>query len=286
MSDSPIRFVYFGTPQFAKTILEELRREDLTPILIVTAPDKPKGRHLHLAPSEVRVWGEAHGIPVITPLKLDDEVLGKIRALKPDMLVVAAYGKILPQSLLDIPPKGTLNVHPSLLPKFRGSSPIESSILSNEHGTGVTIMLLDAQLDHGPILAQRMVPVSPWPPKGSVLTDLLAREGGKLLADTMRGVASGTISPVEQDHTKATFTKKISKADGEIDPSGDPETTYKKFCAYDEWPGIYFFAARKNGGRVRVTVKDASFDGKTLVIHRVVPEGKKEMPYEDFLRGL
>ena len=147
-------------------------------------------------------------------------------------------------------------------------------------------MLLDALLDHGPVLAQRPTAVSPWPTKGSQLTDLLAHEGGKLLAVTMRGVMDATVTSSVQDHGKATFTKKIVKSDGEVDLAGDQGLLYKKFCAYDEWPGVYFFATRKNGERVRVTIKDASYDGRTFTILRVVPEGKKEMPYEDFLRGL
>jgi methionyl-tRNA formyltransferase len=281
-----MRFVYFGTPDFSRIILDELLARGLTPSLIVTAPDKPKGRHLEMAPSDVRVWAKAHTIPVITPASIDDEVIGRLRTEDADLFVVAAYGKILPERLLAISKHGTLNVHPSLLPKFRGASPIESAILSSETETGVSIMLLDALMDHGPVLAQKVVRVSPWPPKGSVLTGLLAHEGGTLLAEVMPLWVKGAATPTPQEHSKATFTTKIKKGDGEIDPKSDPAGAYKKIQAFDEWPGAFFFVARKNGERVRVVVKDASCTDGVLTVTRVVPEGKKEMPYEDFLRGL
>ncbi len=280
-----MRFVYFGTPDFARIILDELKECGLLPSLIVTAPDKPKGRHLALTPSEVCLWGINAGVRVIKPAKLDEAFVTELRKEPWDVFVVAAYGKILPESLLSMPHHGTINVHPSLLPKFRGSSPIESVILSGETETGVSIMLLDKELDHGPILSQKVTPLTPWPPKGTYLTEHLAHEGGKLLAETISAWMSGAVAK-EQDHTKATFTHKIKKGDGEIDPTGDPETAYKKICAFDEWPGAYFFATKKTGEKIRVVVKNASYTDGTLVILRVVPEGKKEMNYEDFLRGL
>jgi len=281
-----MRFVYFGTPDFSRIILDELKALGLLPSLIVTAPDKPKGRHLALTPSEVSLWGEREQIAVLKPEKLDAEIFDLLSAENAECFVVAAYGKILSDTLLAIPKHGTLNVHPSLLPKFRGASPIESAILSNETNTGVSIMLLDALMDHGPILAQRSVPISPWPPKGSVLTDILAREGGKLLAEVIPAWVKGEIVPTPQEHEQATFTKKIKKTDGEIHPTKDPEGAYKKIQAFDEWPGAFFFSTRKSGEKIRVVVKDASYRDGALSLIRVVPEGKKEMAYEDFLRGL
>ena len=281
-----MRFVYFGTPQFAHIILDELKEHGLIPSIIVTAPDKPKGRHLALTPSEVCIWGENEGVPVIKPVKIDEAFMMELQKESWDYFVVAAYGKILPESLLSIPTHGTINVHPSLLPKFRGASPIESVILSDEKETGVSIMLLDKELDHGPLLAQQTTPFSPWPPKGSLLTEHLAHTGGQLLAKTMKEHLAGNLNPVAQDHFKATFTHKIKKTDGEIDPLGNAETLYKKIRAFDEWPGTYFFATKKNGEKARIVVKDASYTDGILTILRVVPEGKKEMPYEDFLRGL
>lgn len=281
-----MRFVFFGTPDFSRIILDELKTRGFTPSLIVTAPDKPKGRHLNLTPSDVSLWGTQQGVRVIKPEKLDADVLALLSAENAECFIVAAYGKILPEALLAIPKHGTLNVHPSLLPKFRGASPIESAILSSETQTGVSIMLLDTLMDHGPLLAQETVSLSPWPPKGSVLTKHLAKEGGKLLADVMPLWVKGTLPSTAQNHEEATFTTKINKTDGEIHPTEDPAGAYKKIQAFDEWPGAFYFLTRKTGEKVRVVVKDASYKNGVLTITRVIPEGKKEMAYEDFLRGL
>ncbi len=279
-----VRFVYFGTPEFAAIVLDELAAGGYHPSLIVTAPDKPKGRKLVLTPSEVKVWGEAHSIPVITPTSLKTEdIIPILRKENAHLFVVAAYGKIIPKAVLEIPSNGVINVHPSLLPKFRGSSPIESAILSDETCTGVTIMQLDEEMDHGPVIAQRERIIANWPPRGSELTLDLAHFGGKLLADIIPEWLNG-LQAFPQDHARATFTKKISKEDGHIDLASDPLLNYKKIRAYDDWPGAYFFVER-NGKNIRVKITDAKFEHGELAILRVVPEGKKEMAYSDFLRG-
>ncbi|OGZ06433.1 MAG: hypothetical protein A3C93_01735 [Candidatus Lloydbacteria bacterium RIFCSPHIGHO2_02_FULL_54_17] len=305
------RFTFFGTPNFAKIVLDELEQRGYVPALVITAPDRPKGRKLVVTPSEVRVWAESRNIPVLTPEKLRDETfLTTLKRASCDLFIVAAYGKIIPKMILDMPQHGVLNVHPSLLPLFRGPSPIESAILSDETSTGVTIILLDEETDHGPIVTQQVVRgptlrtdaqeiqgrtlginssrsdlVFPeWPPKGSVLTETLAREGGILLAETLPDWVSGKVTAEPQDHARATFTKKIVKEDGAIDLAGDPSMNYKKIRAFDEWPGAYFFAER-NGKKVRVRIADATYTDGKLTIIRVVPEGKREMAYDDFLRG-
>jgi methionyl-tRNA formyltransferase len=279
-----VRFVYFGTPEFAAIILDELETAGYLPTLIVTAPPKPKGRKLVLTPSEVEVWGKTHDIPVITPTTLkNEEIIPILQKEGAHLFVVAAYGKIIPKTILDIPSHGVINVHPSLLPKFRGSAPIESAILSNETRTGVTIMQLDEEMDHGPVIAQRERIIANWPPRGSELTRDLAHFGGKLLAEIIPEWLNG-LKAFPQDHSRATFTKKISKEDGLIDLSGDPLLNYKKIRAYDEWPGAYFFLDR-NGKQIRVKITDAEYKNGSLSILRVIPEGKKEMSYEDFLRG-
>ena len=281
---SRIRFAYFGTPLFATIILDELEKEGYLPAVVITAPDKPKGRKLIVTPSEVRVWAEARNIPVLTPITLRDEVFERNLALYDSHLfIVAAYGKIIPKKILEMPRYGVLNVHPSLLPKFRGSSPIESVILSNEEQTGVTIMKLDEDLDHGPIVAQELHTTREWPPKGSVLTGALAHEGGALLARTIPEWITEQKAK-EQDHAQATFTKKIIKEDGRIDLEEDPLSNYKKIQAFDEWPGAYFFTKR-SGKDIRVRITHATYKDNKLNILRVIPEGKKEMSYEDFLRG-
>lgn len=278
------RFAFFGTPEFAAIILDELEQKGLIPCVVVTAPDAPKGRKLVLTPSEVKVWAANRSIPVLTPSTLKDGAFKEMIApYDCELFVVAAYGKIIPQEVLDIPTHGTLNVHPSLLPKFRGSSPIESAILSDETHTGVTIMELDADMDHGPVVAQRERIRNDWPPKGSELTRDLAHFGGNLLADIIPEWMNG-LRGHPQDHERATFTKKIKKEDGLIDPKGDPLMNLKKIRAFDDWPGAYFFT--EHGGRnIRIRVTEATLQDGKLQILRVIPEGKKEMDYQDFLRG-
>lgn len=278
------RFAFFGTPEFAVIILEELAQKGFLPAVIVTSPDAPKGRKLILTPSEARVWGETREIPVLTPRTLRDEAFKEIMEwYHCDLFIVAAYGKLIPKTILDIPAHGVLNVHPSLLPKLRGPSPIESAILSDETHTGVTIMQLDPEMDHGPIVAQREQTVTEWPPKGSILTRDLAHAGGALLAEIIPEWMKGPKSH-EQDHTQATFTAKIKKEDGLIDLAEDPLKNYKKIRALDEWPGS-FFTTLRNGKNIRVRINDAVYKNGVLSITRVTPEGKKEMSYEDFQRG-
>lgn len=286
ISNQRLRFAFFGTPEFAVIILDELEKAGFIPALVVTAPDKPKGRKLIVTPSEVKEWASKRNIAVLTPEKIrgNGAFAQALKNTDCDLFIVAAYGKIIPKEILDIPRNGTLNVHPSLLPKFRGSSPVESAILSDDTHTGVTIMLLDEEMDHGPIVAQREWRADNWPPKGSALTRDLAHAGGMLLAETIPGWMSG-ITAKPQDHAHATFTKKITKEDGLIDLSADPLLNYKKIMAYDEWPGAYFFT-EYNGKKIRVRITDAHLEEGTLVLDRVVPEGKKEMRYDDFLRGM
>ena len=276
------RFAFLGTPKFAEIILDELAQKGFAPSLIITAPDKPKGRKLLITPSEVAVWGDARNISVLKPQKLSDpEFIEKLKAANCALFIVAAYGKIIPKTVLDMPKHGTLNVHPSLLPKFRGPSPIEFAILSDEAHTGVSIMLLDEEMDHGPIVAQRERIIKDWPPKGSVLTEDLAHQGGALLAEIIPEWIAG-MKAAPQDHSRATFTKKFTKEDALIDPSEDALRNFKKIRAFD---GSAHFTTSRNGKQIRVRIADAEYKNDALTITRVVPEGKKEMPYEDFLRG-
>jgi methionyl-tRNA formyltransferase len=184
----------------------------------------------------------------------------------------------------DLPARGTLNVHPSLLPRFRGASPIESQILADEKLVGVSIMQLDEEMDHGPVLASAQITPDPWPLPARELEALLATEGGALLAEAIPPYLAGTLQPEPQDHSAATYTEKIKKEDGLIDLAADGYQNYLKYSAYDEWPGVYFFVDRA-GIKVRVKVTDAAYERGTFIPLKVVPEGKKEMPYDTFLRG-
>jgi len=277
-----MRTAFFGTPHFVTHVLDALNASGQTPTVIVTQPDRPAGRGLLPRPSPVKLWADAHGVSTLLPPSIDDSVLGALKGF--DLFVVAGYGKILPKELLEIPKYGTLNVHPSLLPKFRGPSPIESQILSDAKEVGVSIILLDEETDHGPILAQKSFRPGIWPPMRSELETLLWSEGGKLLADTIPPYLEGRVTPQEQEHAKATFTPKLSKDDGQVDLAADPYHNYLKYCAYEGWPGTFFFAER-SGKEIRVKVSKASFTDGVFQPERVTPEGKREMPYQDFLRA-
>lgn len=282
---SKLKIAFFGTPDIAAIVLDELKAVGIVPSLIITNPDRPVGRKQTLTSPPVKVWSKANNIEVLQPqsLKQNSEIVQSIGLC--DLSVVVAYGKILPKKMLDIPKYGTLNVHPSLLPKFRGASPIRSAILADERETGVTIMLMDEEMDHGPIVAQQPIEIAKenWPIKGRELDEGLARLGGALLATTIPDWVAGTIEAKEQDHTKATYCKKITKADGEIDLSADAYQNYLKFCAYDGWPGTFFFAKKEGAGRIRVKITDAEYKDGAFVISRVIPEGKNAVPYETFL---
>ncbi|MEK7147565.1 MAG: methionyl-tRNA formyltransferase, partial [Patescibacteria group bacterium] len=185
-----INFAFFGTSDFSVVVLNELKKTGWLPTLIITAPDKPKGRGLKLTPLPVKLWALANKIDFIQPEKLDSNLCYKLQVTSYKIFVVASYGKIIPREILDIPEHGALNVHPSLLPKYRGASPIQAQILNDEKNIGVTIMLMDEKMDHGPLLAQREFLISNSQflnktPTAKELSEKLAAEGGKLLAETL-----------------------------------------------------------------------------------------------------
>src|SRR3989338_2833232 len=164
---SSVNFAFFGTPEPAVEILDALKLRDLLPSLIVTNPDKPQGRKMALTPPPVKVWAQKNGIKFLQPEKLDSVFNQQLTTYNPQLFIVVAYGAILPRALLDIPKRGSLNVHYSLLPKYRGASPVESQILADDKDVGVSILLLDEKMDHGPIVAERKVTVNSWPPTAS-----------------------------------------------------------------------------------------------------------------------
>lgn len=276
--------VFFGTPEFAVDTLTALENANLLPDVIVTNPDKPAGRGLHVQPTPVKTWAQEREIPVLTPpsLKESSDELDIILNSEWDVFSVSAYGGLLPKEILELPKKGTLNVHPSLLPRYRGATPIESQILNDEKTVGVTIMLMDEELDHGPIVSQASITPEDWPLKSSMLRDLLGSVGGELLAETIPPWLKGEITAEDQDHTQATFTKKLKKEDGELKLSDDGYANYLKFCAYDQWPGTYFFI-EKDGKKIRVKITDALYKDRSFVPLKVIPEGKKEIMYEQFI---
>lgn len=279
-----IPYVFFGTPKFAVTILDRLRQEGFPPKLIITAPDKPQGRKLLLTPPPVKIWAEQYGIETIQPENLDEKIIGQLEKTNSDLFVVAAYGKILRKEILQIPKHGTLNAHPSLLPKYRGPSPIESSILSNDRDIGVSLILLDEKMDHGPIVAQKKVRPEIWPPKASLLEERLAIASAELLVENIVPWIRNKIKAKEQEHKQATYTKKIEKEDGLLDLKADAYINLLKIRAYNKWPRAYFFADEKAKKR-RVIITEATIKEEKLIPVRVIPEGKPEMNYSEYLRG-
>ena len=281
---SNLNFAFFGTSEFSVKILEKLIENGYVPSLIITAPDKPQGRKMIMTPPPVKVFAQTHNLKIDQPERLAVKPPSGCLTAKPfDLFIVASYGKIIPKSILDIPKFGALNVHPSLLPKFRGPSPIQSFILSGEKKTGVTIMLMDEQVDHGPILAKQELEFSKINAKE--LEEKLAELGGQMLVDTIPKWINGEIKAEKQDHSQATFTKKINKEEGFVDLEKDnPELIYKKFIAFQPWPGIYYFA-QKNNQKTRVIITDMEFKNGRLLIKKVKPEGKNEMDYGKFIKS-
>lgn len=279
-------WAFFGTDDFSIMVLDQLKEEGLVPNLIITTEDKPKGRKMLLTKSATKVWAEKEKIKYLElkTLKTKDsfDAIKNSSQSDYDFFIVASYGKIIPQNILDLPRHKTLNVHPSLLPKLRGPSPIQTAILE-ENETGVSIMRLDNEMDHGPLLAQEKLDIE-WPPYADELEKISAKTGAKILAKIIPDWISGKIKEVDQDHSLATICKKIEKSDAEIDLSQNPETLLRKIRAFNIWPGAFFFETNK-GNKVRIIIKKARIENNTLVIERVVPEGKKEMNYSDYLRG-
>ncbi|MFA4890300.1 MAG: methionyl-tRNA formyltransferase [Candidatus Paceibacterota bacterium] len=291
-----VKFVFFGTGDFAAKVLEVLCQNGFVPELVVTTPDKPKGRKMELQPSPVKLWNMEHktwNIKLDQPDKLDSSFMIQVSRFKPDLFIVADYGKIIPLEILNIPKYGALNVHPSLLPKFRGPSPIQSFILSDEEETGVTIIKIDEEVDHGDIVASSKLQALSSKLYHKELEEKLAELGGELLVKVIPDWIEGKIKTQEQDHSQATFTKKITKEDSLINLNEPAENIARKVRALTPWPGTYFFLnnppatpERSDGGHgKRIIITEVEIEDGKLAIKRVKPEGKNEMLYEDFLRG-
>jgi methionyl-tRNA formyltransferase len=236
----PLRIVFMGTAELACASLRALLASpDFSVAAVVTQPDRPKGRDLKPQPSGVKKIAVEAGLPVLQPEKARDAwFVSNLAALAPDLIVVAAYGQILPQSILDLPRFGCVNVHASLLPKYRGAAPIQWAILNNDAETGVTIMKMSASLDTGDILTQKATPIGPEETTAE-LHDRLALLGAELLISTLPEYAAGAIVPKPQDNAAATHARKISKEDGRIDWTMPASALRNRIRAFTPWPGAY-----------------------------------------------
>ena len=235
-----LRVVFLGTPDFAAIPLEALARDErYTLVGVVTQPDRPSGRGRAPEPPPVKQAALRLGLPALQPETLRDEAaVAQLAALRPDVGVVAAYGEILRKAVLAIPPLGYLNIHPSLLPRHRGPTPVPGAILAGDAETGVTVMKLDAKMDAGPILAQRRVPLPP-DARARALTQELFELGARLLVEILAPYAAGQVEPVAQDDSQATYTALLKKADGAIDWAAPAERIERMTRAYDPWPGAW-----------------------------------------------
>ena len=247
--------IFCGTPRFAVPTLEALVAAGHSVPLVVTQPDRPRGRGMELAASPVKESAARLGIPVVQPatIKNSSDFRAQLEALHPDAIIVVGYGRIIPQWMIDLPRLGNLNLHASLLPKYRGAAPIQWAIARGESVTGVSTMRIDAGLDTGDILLQREMPIAE-DDTAETLGPKLAAAGAELMAETLRGLESGLVKPVPQDHSRATLAPILKKEDGRIDFARTAAELLNRMRGFKPWPGAF-----------------SAFRGKTLQVHRAEP---------------
>jgi methionyl-tRNA formyltransferase len=296
-----MRILFMGSPQFAIPGLRALA-SNYNLIGVLTQPDRPAGRGKKLRPSPVKVVSEELHLNILQPRRLrDDDSIQQIQELQPDLIIVAAYGQILPQKILDIPSHGSLNIHASLLPRWRGAAPIQAAILHGDEETGISIMLMNAGLDTGPVLSQTKLTIETHETAGD-LSNRLAAAGADLLIETLPDYLKGEIKPTPQDDRLATYAPMIKKSEGALDFSKTSTQLSNQVRAFEPWPTSYFSWEGQ-----RIVVKKAyakawkkyepgcvilvepypaitTSDG-VLVLEEIHPAGRKVMSGEAFLRG-
>jgi len=298
------KIVFMGTPQFAVPTLQVLISEGYEVASVITQPDRPRGRGQKVIPSPVKMLAVENHLTILQPEKLDESFLEILLAVKPELLVVVAFGQIIPGKVLGSAPWGGINVHASLLPKYRGSAPIQWAIINNEQETGLTTMFMDEGMDTGPILLQQKVPIRAGETAGE-LHDRLSGLAPALLLKTLKGLAEGGIEPIEQNESAATYTSKLTKEDGQLDWSWPAERLCGLIRGLDPWPGAFtvhkgkmlklyrcsLAETRAGGlvpGRIRgLTEKGLEIDtGKGAIrVREIQAPGKKRMTVQEFMRG-
>jgi methionyl-tRNA formyltransferase len=302
-----MRYIFFGSSEFAKIVLEKLLQNNLKPVLVITQPPKPKGRKQILSPTLVQFIAEQNNIPFLTPENLNDkDFLQTIKNLQPDLILLTAYAKIIPSVLLKLPPQGFLNLHPSFLPRYRGATPIQSTILAGDKETGVTLFLMDEQIDHGPIIANSKLLITNYQITYSELSKKLANLGAKLIIETLPQLLQDKITPLPQDESLATYCHKITKEDEKINWQNSAEEIDRKVRALNPNPGVFTIAqekiikiikgfpsiddelsvAKQIGEVFECEKKMAIKCGKEFYVVEVLkPAGKDTMTSESFLNG-
>ena len=303
MAMKPNSILFMGTPSFAAVALHGLTSAGFNVIGVVCRPDEKSGRYRLLTSPETKIEAQKHKIPVFQPInKL--ELVETVKKLKPELIVVAAYGMIIPQEALDIPKYGVLNIHGSLLPKYRGASPITEAILNGDKETGITIMKMSLGMDEGAIVSTYKLPIDDTDTTTS-LTEKMAELGAKAIVETIPGWISGELAEMPQDDSKATYCRKITKEDGHIDWSKSAAQIERIIRAYQPWPTAYTFV---NGFRIKILnsvripasagmknetgkltfINDHLYIGTgedSLEILELQPEGKKPVSAKDFING-
>jgi methionyl-tRNA formyltransferase len=300
-----MNLVFCGTPQFAVPTLQKLVDAGHEVQLVVTQTDKPSGRGLEMAASPVKGLAQELALDIAQPdkIKNNEEFRQQLLAVKPDAIIVVGYGRIIPQWMIDLPPLGNINLHASLLPKYRGAAPVQWAIASGESVTGVTTMRIDAGLDTGDILQQRQEAISAED-TAETLAPRLATTGAELMIDTLRGLEDGTVQPIPQDHTQASLAPILKKEDGLVDFNRSAFEIYNRLRGFQPWPGAYTIFRGKQfqiraakplehgpnvgvgellGSSNRLLVGCGGRTGLDLL--EIQLEGKKRMPAADFIRG-
>lgn len=283
------KIIFIGTSSFAVPALENLVKNRYSILAVVTSPDKPAGRKQELTPPPVKQIALKYKLSILQPEKIS-EISQKISELKPDLIVLAAYGQIIPKGILNIPPRGCLNLHPSLLPKYRGPSPIQTAILNGDRITGLTIIKMDEKIDHGPIIAQTKVKISP-DENGQTLEKKLAQTGAELLTKILPDYLKGKIEPKPQNEKRVSYTEILSRQDGRIDWNQTAQEIERKIRALYPWPGTWTYLNKKRVKIVKAKAvkKENQATIKTkngyLLLEIVQPEGKKPMTGEEYFRG-
>ena len=300
-----MRIVFMGTPDFASASLKKLIDEKFDVVGVFTQPDKPKGRGMELCASPVKELALENGLPVFQPVKMrDGTALAQIKALEPDILVVVAYGRILPDDILAVPKYGAINVHGSLLPKYRGAAPIQWAVLNGDKITGVTTMYRASEMDTGDIIYTSETEIGEYETSGE-LFDRLKDMGAELLVKTLRDIDAGIAPRAPQDHSKASYVTMLDKSICPIDWNKTPREVLKHIYGLQPWPvatmelegkTVRVFAAKYTDGKTEKVpgavvstdkggLEIACADGETLLITELQAPGKKRMGAEDYLRG-
>jgi len=298
------KIIFMGTPQFAVPTLRTLIHEGYDILSVVTQPDRPKGRGQKLTPSPVKILAEENNLTTLQPERLDDSFLNLLLALKPDLLVVVAFGQIIPGTVLSSATWGGINIHASLLPQYRGSAPIQWAVINNEKNTGLTTMFMNEGLDTGPILMQQEVDILEGETAGN-LHDRLSSLAPGLLIRTLEGLANGTIKKRKQDNSLATYAPKLTKEQGMINWSWPAERLYGLIRGLDPWPGAFTYQNEKmlklfgcslagDGQTVSVPGQIKSLTERglevetgqgSILVEEIQAPGKKRLPVKEFLKG-